>query len=265
MKKFLIIKLGGSVITYKDSSNPKARISVIRRLAKEIKKVTDLGFQIVLVHGAGSFAHGLMKKNNIHKGMKTEKQIFAFGQVTNQMSKLNSIVVQHLLRAGVKAVGIVPHTFITQTNGKLKDLNLEIVKTYLKSGVIPVISGNLVLDDKWGCSPLSGDTITTYIGKKLKAHRVIFLSDVDGIFESDPKKNPNAKIIKEINNSNIDQVLKVLSSTGRDDVTGEMYGKILEIKNNLKQIEVVLVDGLKEGRLIQAARGDLVGTRLLLP
>lgn len=248
-KKLLVIKLGGSVITYKDSPTSKARISVIKRLAKEIKKVADLGFQIVLIHGAGSFAHGLMKKNNIHKGMKTEKQILAFGQVTNQMSRLNSIVIRHLLRTGVKAVGIIPHTFITQSNGKLKDFNLEIVKTYLKGGVIPVISGNLVLDDKWGCSPLSGDTITAYIGKKLKAHKVIFLSDVDGIFDSNPKKNPNAKLIPQITNENLKRVLKMLTPSGRDDVTGEMSGKIKIIKQALKNIPTIIANGLRPGIL----------------
>ena len=64
MKPLVIIKLGGSVITYKESKTPKARLSVIKTLAKEIAQIVRIGkYRIVLVHGGGSFASVLITDN----------------------------------------------------------------------------------------------------------------------------------------------------------------------------------------------------------
>jgi len=263
-KELLVIKLGGAVVTYKDSSTPKARVSTIKRLIKEIKQVTDQGYRIILVHGAGSFGHGLVKQYGLHHGMKTEEQKLVFGMVTNSMMNLNSIIKYHLHRANLKTVGLPPHTFITQSGGKLNEFETKLIETYLKHGQIPVLFGDMVLDDRWGCSVLSGDTIVCYLGNKLRADKVIFLSDVDGIFDADPNKNPQAKLIPEITNANISQVLKGLSPTGRDDVTGEMAGKILQIQKNLKQISVQILNGLKPDNLIEALGQHQIGTKLQL-
>lgn len=236
--KLLIIKLGGAVITHKDSPIPKARIDVIQKLSKQIRALVDLDYKIILVHGAGSFAHGIVKKYDLHHGMKTSEQEKAFKLAQESMLKLNKVVTDALTKVGLSSISLPPHTFITQESGKLKEFDPNLVSIHLKNKIIPVLFGDMVLDDSWGCSVLSGDTIVCYLGSKLKPEKVIFLSDVDGVFDSDPRKNPNAKLIPEINNANIDQVLKNLTPTGRDDVTGEMEGKILEIKKNLRCILV---------------------------
>lgn len=263
-QKLLVIKLGGAVVTYKDSPTPKVRVDVIRRLSREIKLVLDKGYQIILVHGAGSFAHGLVKKYDLQHGMKTKDQMRAFKLAQKRMLKLNKIIMDELMLTGLNSVSLPPHTFITQSQGKLNDFDLKLIKKYLEKNKIPVLFGDMVLDDKWGCSVLSGDTIVCYLAKKLKAEKVIFLSDVDGIFDSDPKKNPQAKLIPEITNKNIDQVLKGLSTTGRDDVTGEMAGKIIQIQKNLKQISVQILNGIKPDHLIRGLGQYQIGTRLQL-
>lgn len=263
-QKLIVIKLGGAVITYKDNLTPKVRISTIKRLAKELKQLIDKNYQLILVHGAGSFGHGLVKKYDLQHGMKTDQQKLAFGMVINSMLKLNSIVIQALHEENIQAVSIPPHAFTNQSASKLNYLETGMIKRYLENRQIPVLFGDMVLDDKWGCSVLSGDTITCYLASELKADQVIFLSDVDGVFDTNPKTNPKAKLIPEINNSNIKQVLKGLSATGRVDVTGEMSGKILEIKKSLKRLPVWLINGRKPRALIDLMNGDPIGTKLLL-
>ncbi len=240
--KLLIIKLGGAVVTQKDSPIPKARISIIKSLSKEIRQLTDQGYQIVLAHGAGSFAHGTVKKYDLHHGMKTPEQKQAFKEVQESMLKLNKIILDALSKANAQAISLPPHEFITQNAGKLSQIDTENIEKSLEKGLVPVLFGDMVLDDAWGCSVLSGDTIVCYLGEKLKATQVIFLSDVDGIFDSDPRKNPQAKLIPEVNHSNQEEVLKSLSPTERADVTGEMSGKILEIRQYLSKTEVYITN-----------------------
>lgn len=262
-KKLLVIKLGGAVVTYKNSPTPKARIQTIKSLSKEIKQLKDQGYQIVLVHGAGSFAHGIVKKYDLHHGMKTEQQRRAFKLTQKRMLKLNKIIMDELTLAGLNSVSLSPHTFITQNEGKLHDFDLKLIKKYLAKNITPMLFGDMVLDDKWGCSVLSGDTIVCYLGKKLKAEKVIFLSDVDGIYDKDPKKYVQARLIPEITNKNIVQVLKGLSPTEREDVTGEMQGKVLKIYQELKQVETFVVNGKSPKVLTHLMNSIPTGTKLL--
>lgn len=262
-KKLLVIKLGGAVVTYKDSPIPKARIYNIKRLVSELKLVYQK-YRVVLVHGAGSFAHQMVKKSGIDKGMKTQQQKKAFSQTIESVLKLNSLIMKQLIKAKLPVITFPVHAFVTQSAGQLHQMDLKEISSSLENNQIPVLFGDMVLDDRWGCSVLSGDRIVTYIASKLEAEKVIFLTDVDGIYDKDPKKNSDARLIPEVNNKNFEAVLKGLSPTGRDDVTGEMAGKIKQIKNNLKNIQTFIINGFKQQALNQAAYLNRVGTRLLL-
>lgn len=265
MKQVLvIIKLGGSVITNKAETKPSPRISVINSLVQQIAKLYKSSqHAIILVHGAGSFGHPLAKKYELHKGMKTTEQKVGFGLTTQSMLALNALLMESILRRGVPAVSIPPHTLAMQSEGKLKNFNWQIIGEYLVSNQVPVLFGDGVLDDKWGCSILSGDTIASYLAQRLKAKKVIFLSDVDGIFDIDPKKNRSAKLISEITNRNLREVLKGIEQNNPHDVSGEMRGKILAIKKHLTGVEVNIANGLKSGILTGIMQNKKVGTRLL--
>ena len=262
--RIIIIKLGGSVVTFKGSQFPKARISTIRRLASEIQQIDKKRYQLILVHGAGSFGHPLAKKYNLIQGLKDQNSCIGFAETAQAMVKLNQIIMLALHKCGLPAINLPPHTFITQTNNRLDEFDTSLIKNLLKKGFIPVLYGDPVIDKKLGCSILSGDVIIPYLAKKLKAEKVIFLTDVDGIFDDDPKKNSRAKLIREVNNDNLDQVLYNIKIGDRDDVTGEMAGKILAIQKNLKGKKVIITNGLKPKSLLKAMDQNPAGTMLHL-
>lgn len=265
-RELALVKLGGSVVTYKESSVPRLRRDVIEHIAHEVKKVLDKGkYSLILVHGAGSFGHPLAKKYELHKGMKTEEQKIGLGLTTQSMLRLNALIMKELIEAGVPTVGIPPHALARQSAGKLKSFEYGIVEQFLDQGFVPVLFGDVVLDDKWGCSILSGDVIVPFLAQKLKAQKAVFLSDVDGIFDADPKRFPNARRIPEIHAGNLKQVLESFHSqedSTRADVTGEMQGKILAIKDNLSGITVYIANGLKKGNFTRVLEGNNVGTVL---
>ncbi len=263
--KLIVIKLGGSVITYKDSPKPKANLSVIKNIAIELEVLFKAGYKIILVHGAGSYGHPLAKKYQLHKGMQTEQQKKAFAQIHLQMLKLNSLIMKELITKHIPAVTIPPHALAYKLNNELVYLNDQIIKRYLKINTVPVLFGDAVLDDRLGCSILSGDTIVSYLAKKLEAGQVIFLSDVNGVFDKNPKKNRDAVLISEINNQNINKVLKNLLISNSFDISGEMKGKILMIKKDLLKIPVLIANGLDKDILIKIIQQQKqVGTKILL-
>lgn len=261
--KLIIIKLGGSVVTFKDSLVPKIRIPTIKKLSKEIFSIQKMGYKLVIVHGAGSYGHPLAKKYKLTQGFINKNSCEGFYKTILSMKRLNNLIVEEFHQIKIQAVGLSPHGFIFQKNGQLLDFDISIIKKLLDHDLVPVLYGDPVLDKKLGCSILSGDVIIPYLAKKLHPKKVIFLSDVDGIFDSDPKKNPKAKLIKEINNKNLKQVLTGIKSNGRNDVTGEMRGKILSISQNLKGIPIIIANGLKPGTALKALGQSPIGTKLL--
>lgn len=261
-KQLIIIKIGGSVITFKDSPHPKARINAIKRLTREIarslKKIPLIN--LILVHGAGSYGHPIVKKYKLVQGMRNDKQKLGFSLTTQNMLRLNSLLVDSLINVEVPAVSIPPHSIAEQSNKKLVKLETGLIKKYLENGQVPVLFGDIVLDIKQGCSVLSGDVIVPYLAKKLAANKVIYLTDVDGVFDTDPDFSQKAHLIKEISDKNINKFLLMQSSikkTKRIDVTGEMQGKLLAIKQYLPKVNIYIANGLKTGVLENLMLGKI--------
>ena len=262
-KKLVIIKLGGSVITDKSKSIPTPRLENINNLSSEISDLYKLGkYKFILVHGAGSYGHPIAKMHSLYLGMKTVKQKMAFSKINQAMLDLNKIIMQNLIKKDLPVINFIPHTFIIQTAGKFTGMQIKSINQCLINNQIPVLYGDCVLDSKWGCSILSGDTIVSYLAQKLGANKVIFMSDVNGIYDSDPKQNPQAKLIRQINNKNLAKVLTGLTSYNKFDVTGEMKGKILKIKKDLRSIEVNIINGLNKNNLKKIMQQNQIGTRL---
>lgn len=261
--KLIIIKLGGSVVTYKNRSRPTIRRIVINHLSEQISALYKSDkYQIIIVHGTGSFGHLIAKKHNLVQSIKNAKKRMLCSIAAAKIAQLNLLIISSLQKNSVPAISIPPHAFITQSQGKIMNFDVNLIKKLLDSNGVPILYGDFVFDHTQGYSIISSDIITAYLAKNLGAEQIIFLSDVDGIFDSDPKTNKKAKIIPEITNKNLKQVLKGLTSSNGHDVTGQMKGKIMAIKNTLPYMPVLLVNGLKQRNLFSALDKFQVGTRL---
>jgi isopentenyl phosphate kinase len=89
----------------------------------------------------------------------------------------------------------------------------------------------------------------------------VFVSDVDGLFTADPKKDPDAKLIEHVDSSMLDNIDSELSVA---DVTGGIRGKIEEMLQMCGDSgECVLLNGTVPGRLESFLKGgDVVCTRV---
>jgi phosphoserine phosphatase len=92
----------------------------------------------------------------------------------------------------------------------------------------------------------------------LSPSRIILLGEVDGVFDADPHKEPNARLIPEISNENIKETTEKLGKAYGFDVTGGMLTKITEMYNLVRimpSIEVRILSGSKEGLVRDALLG----------
>jgi isopentenyl phosphate kinase len=94
------------------------------------------------------------------------------------------------------------------------------------------------------------------LAKEFKPSRVIFCADVDGVYDADPKKHPDARLLKSVNEDSL-RLLK--DETSYTDVTGGMVGKL---RNMMRMAdlgaEIMVINGFAEGRLSAALKGERV-------
>ena len=98
-----------------------------------------------------------------------------------------------------------------------------------KMAFTPVLYGDAVLDEKLGFTILSGDQLVAYLAIKYKAQKIVIGVDTDGLFDCDPKTNPNAKAYKHLTLAELKQIQPKLGKAAGTDVTGGMAGKIAEL------------------------------------
>lgn len=263
-RKLVIIKLGGSVITDKSRSRGVFRKQIVERLAREIlnaKKVRN--FELIIVHGAGSYGHPLAKKYNLHKGYLGSKSSEGFALTKKAMFELSLLIWDSLSKVGLNSCVVEPSAVIVASGGSIENFNTEFIENLISKKIIPVLFGDTVFDEQTGFSIISGDLMVSYLAKKFRADKVIFVSDVDGVFDKNPKVYKDAKLIVEVNEKNYKKIITNMAIYNENDISGEMKGKILSIRDELGDTSVEIINGFKSKRLVDSLLSTRqgIGTR----
>ncbi len=260
--KPVILKIGGSAITDK-AEQLAAKTEIINRLAEEIKRA-DLD-NLIIVHGGGSFGHPTAAKYSIKEGYKEDPtQKLGFAETHHVMTVLNGLVMDALIWHEVAALSIAPECCIMTDNGKIKYFDETVFNAMQKMMFTPVMYGDAVLDDKLGFTILSGDQLVAYLAIKYKASKIVLGVDTDGLFDCDPKTNPDAKPYKHLTLTELKQIQPKIVKAAGTDVTGGMAGKISELIPAIEQGVRVTITGATKGLSIYRALTDqsVLGTEI---
>jgi isopentenyl phosphate kinase len=237
MKDLILLKLGGSVLTLKERDAPQINEANLRRIGREIAESYRAGnFNLVIIHGAGSYGHPIVKRTGIHEGITREDQIFSFAETQLLQNELNCEVCRLLQEFELPAIPIQPSASAVMKAKRLISLQFDLIKSMVSLSLIPVLFGVPAFDTVQKCSILSGDQIVVYLAKHLHPHTIVFASNVDGIFGKDQE------LVETISTANYAEVQDYFYNASYADVTGSMGGKIAELKA-LKGIKSHLING----------------------
>lgn len=245
----ILIKLGGSVITdkskYRTFNGP-----CVKRLCREIR---ESGEKVIVVHGAGSFGHVLAKEHGLNDGFVSESQIPAVAQVCYDVRELDAMIVKELNDAGLPAVSVPTGSCFMMEDRKLQIRDDSVLRSLFGKGIMPVMFGDVVQDSRLGFAICSGDQIIELLAGIFKPERIIFVSDVDGLYTDDPKNNPDAELITLIDRKTLDDARTDITV---DDVTGGVREKMESmLRVSSEGCDCVLVNGTVEGRLLALLKG----------
>ncbi len=256
-KKRIVIKVGSASITHKETGSLD-----LRKIEKLVRVISDLnaeGKDVILV-SSGAIATG-RSVIGMHRRPRSmaEKQAFAaIGQARLMMtyqkifSEYSVIASQVLL---TKNIMLDPRSRENATNTFLELLNL---------GTVPVVNEN----DTVSTSEINqvesfgdNDQLAAIVGAVVHADLVILLSDIDGLFTDDPKKNPDAKFIPFIPEINGDILEMGKSDSGSNVGTGGMSAKLAAARISTDSgADMVIARFTSADVITEILEGENVGT-----
>ncbi|MBP8251110.1 MAG: hypothetical protein KAX40_02015, partial [Herpetosiphon sp.] len=144
----LFIKFGGSVLTDKNAPESLAtdtldtvaqQIATIRRAQPDLR--------LLIGHGGGSFGHYWAERYQTAQGIINDQSWWGVVRVADAMARLNRAVVHALIAANVPALGVQPLASARSAGRMITSIGHEQIATLLKHGIVPVVYGDVVLDD----------------------------------------------------------------------------------------------------------------------
>ena len=251
--KRVVVKIGSSTLV---GSNGQLDRAFIGRLAIEAAALRDEDWQMVIVT-SGSIAVGLQIMG--HSGPRpTDMSMLQAAAAIGQVSLINAYA--DTFRCFGMPVGQVLLT--RATTGKRESyLNARAtIDQLLKQGAVPVINENdtVAVDEiRFG----DNDTLAAMVATAIDADLVVLLSDIDGLYTADPRKDADAELLETVSNLSA-EIEASAGGVGSASGSGGMLTKVAAARVLMTAgIPMVICEGHRANAVTDACHGQSVGTR----
>ena len=214
--KIIVIKIGSSLLI---DENKKIRKKWLSEFSKDIKDLLNQNKRIIIV-SSGAIAMGCKKLNLSKKNLKLDKSqaVASIGQI-----ELMNLFTETFLKNKINISQIL--LTLEDTEQRRRALNAKrTFENLFQLNFVPIVNENdsiATSEIKYG----DNDRLASRVAQISAADSLILLSDVEGLYTSNPKINKNAKLIKEI--KNIDKNIEQISTKSvGEHGTGGMKTKI---------------------------------------
>ena len=227
----IVVKVGTSTLTY---ANGQINLGRIEKLTRVLADIVNSGKEVTLVSsGAVGVGVGKLKLKEKPTNIREKQALAAIGQC-------------ELMHIYSKFFGEYSHTVgqVLLTRDVIEDEHIKqnVCSTFellLQKGIIPIVAIVSVLID---------------------ADLLIILSDIDGFYDSNPKENPNAKLIKQIDEIT-EEIEACAGGAGSSLGTGGMATKIAAARKATDAgVNMVLANGEEPSIISDILSGEEVGT-----
>ena len=247
----IVIKVGTSTLTYETGKLNLKRLDILSRIISDLK---NSGKRVVLV-SSGAIGVGMSKLGMTQRpqSVKEKQAIAAVGQC-----ELMSIYDRLFAEYGT----VVAQILLTKDVLTNKERNDNIINTFnvlLDKGIVPIVNENdsISIDEiKFG----DNDTLSSIVSKIVNADTLIILSDIDGLYNKNPREYTDAKIIRQIDVID-NSVEEMASGAGSNRGTGGMITKITAAKMATETgTDVVIANGCDPHIIYDILDGEEIGT-----
>lgn len=247
----LVVKIGSSTLTYE---NGKLNIRRMEQLVQVLSDLKNSGWEVVLVSsGAVAAGAGKLGYTSAERSTEVKQALSAVGQA-------------ELMRAYERlfaAWGHIPAQMLltkdVMTN-EIRRKNAEnTFKTLFEMGALPIVNENDSVSFE-GIKFGGNDTLAAYVAIVCNADLLVNLSDTNGLYDSDPRKNLQAKLIPLVERVD-ERIMSMAGGAGSGRGTGGMKAKLqAACMVTDVGIPMVICSGADPHILYDIVDGKLVGT-----
>ena len=251
-RKRIVFKVGSSTLTHEETG----ALDLVK-MEKFVRILTDLhnqGKEIVVV-SSGAIAVGRKALGNMER--PTERAVKQACAAVGQIRLMT--VYQKLFSEYNQNTAQILMTKITIANDTSRHNAQNTFRELLKMGVIPIVNENdTVATDEIDFG--DNDYLSAIVSAIVGADLLVLLSDIDGLYTDDPNKNPDAKLIRQVDHIT-DEMLEMAKGPVSDVGTGGMSSKVeaAGIANDAGA-DMVILNGDDMEHINQLLDGEEVGT-----
>ncbi|MFC1567161.1 glutamate 5-kinase [bacterium] len=254
MSKRYVLKIGSSLLTNEDGALNRDYLEfLVKHISDALKKGTEL---LIVTSGAIATGIGRLGMHFEPKSLPEKQALAAVGQVVlmNEyktiFNKYDHIIAQILLT----------RNDISNREGYINTRNTLL--TLLNKNIIPIINENDTVSTeeiKFG----DNDMLSALVASKVEADYLVILSDVEGLYTDNPKKNKDAQLVKEVEKID-DKIIDYAGTKGSMRGTGGMITKLNAAKLATGNgVEVIIANGSNKEILSKIFSDDNIGTKFL--
>ncbi len=257
-KKRIVVKIGSSSLQHQETGD----MDYIRleKLVRELCDIRNQGKEVVLVT-SGAIAAGKKAVNLKDIKAETQAEAIAIKQACSAIGQARLMMTYQKLFAEYNQVAAQ----ILMTKNTIVD-NLNRYNAHntfsqlLKMGVVPIVNENDTVAT-YEIEIGDNDTLSAIVAALIDADLLILLSDIDGLFTDDPRKNPDAQFIEQVDELTDELMGMGKASTGSNVGTGGMNTKLIAAKIATSSgVDMIIANSKDIGVLHRILAGENEGT-----
>ena len=252
-KKRIVVKVGSSSLTHQETGRLDLRKLEI--LIRELCDLHNQGKEVILV-SSGAIAVG-----RAVAGLKEKPSKFAVKQACAAIGQCRLMMIYQKLFSEYNQIAAqVLMTKKTVVDNLSRHNAHNTFLELLQLGVIPIVNENdtvATYEIEFG----DNDSLSAIVAALVDADLLILLSDIDGLFTDDPRTNPNAEFIEEVQELNEEFMSMGKGTTGSNVGTGGMATKMMAAKIATSAgADMVIANGNDFHNIHKIIEGKNVGT-----
>lgn len=249
MKKKLVLKIGSTTLTRGTQQISRGKLEDLARQILALRKTYDV---VLVSSGAIATAKQFVELNG-GNSIEVKQALAAIGQP----------LLMHLYHEAFSDFGLRTAQCLLQSTDMDNETSrkniLNTLEVLLENGYVPIVNENDTVateEIRFG----DNDKLAAYTATLINADFLILASDIDGLYDDNPKKNPDAKLIPVVND--LEKVMHLAADTDSSLGTGGMKSKLQAARIcSEKGVEMWIVNGQGDGFAEKALKGEIRCTK----
>jgi uridylate kinase len=233
MYKRVLVKISGEQLSGEHEFGIDTNIA--HYFAQEIKKATDIGCQVVLVVGGGNMVRGANVAGNGIRRVTADQM----GMLSGLM---NAMALTDIFESEGLLTRCMSNIFAEQV---AESYSYREAEKHLGLKRVVIVAGGMARPY------FTHDTAAVSFALELDCGVVLKTTKVDGVYDKDPAKHPSAKHIRKMTYQ------KAVEDGAINIMDKAALGLAME-----QGMPLIILDSMKEGNILRAVRGEIVGTRV---